>query len=431
MKEELLHYLWNSKALVAYSLHSSRNEEIRIINPGTFNRDQGPDFLCAQIEINKVLWAGNIEIHLRASDWYQHMHYADPNYNNIILHVVWENDIDVRLHGQLLTCIELKQFIPVEFLEQYKSLMGSMNRVPCHNFIIGIDPFVKTNWLERLMVERLELKTDVIRKELETLNSDWEELMYRKIAHYLVAPVNSEPMEELCKRVPLKLIRKLSHDIRLIESSLFGASGLLTNPGTDEYQKELLTEYLFLKSKYNLEEIPAFSWKFLRLRPAHFPTTRLAQWAALLHKRPRIFSQMMEIKSIGELQELFEVQTSCYWSEHYHFRKKKKKAYIGIGQNTRNVIIINAICPILFAYGQINSRAEICLKALEFLEKMKYESNTISRMWKSYNFVLNHAGHSQAGIQLFREYCVQKKCTQCQIGHILLKQALCPIQDQA
>lgn len=431
MKEELLHYLWNSKALVAYSLYGSKKECIRIINPGIFNRDQGPDFLFAQIEINKVLWVGNVEIHIKASDWHKHLHTSDPNYNNIILHVVWENDIEVRLHGQLLTCVELKKFVPVEFLEQYRNLMGSINRVPCQHFLGLIDPIVKANVLERLMIERLEIKTDLIRKELEILKSDWEELMYRKIAHYLVAPVNCEPMEELCKNLPLELIRKLSHDVRLIESSLFGASGFLANPGTDEYHKELTREYSFLKKKYNIEEIPVFSWKFLRLRPAHFPSTRLAQWAALLHKHPRIFSKIIEVNSIGELLDVFEVQTSPYWSEHYHFRKAKKKAFLGIGQNARKVIIVNAICPILFAYGQINSRPEICSKAMLFLEKLKYESNTISRMWKSFNFVMKHAGHSQAGIQLFHEYCVQKKCTQCQIGHIILKQSLCSIQDQA
>ncbi|MBK9109390.1 MAG: DUF2851 family protein [Saprospiraceae bacterium] len=422
MKEDLIQYFWNSKTLAQQALFTTTGEKLVIRSPGLLNADQGPDFLFARIEIGGVLWVGHVEIHVRSSDWNLHGHVEDPHYNNTILHVVWESNTEIQLHGSPLACLEIKDYLPRELFMKYEQLMLSELPIPCHHQLTNVSDSLKAIFIERLMIERFEVKTKKILQDWQNLGSDWEALLFHKIATYLVAPVNMNAMEALLCRVPFTLLNKYKHDLFMLEALLLGTAGLLQAPGEDQYAKALKKDFQFLQKKHLIHSLDPVEWKFLRMRPAHFPSLRLAQLASMLHSKELWLSFVLETDQIKDLIPFFKIEPSSYWKMHYHFGKTSAKTSSRIiGDFALNVVFINAVCPVLFAYGSIQSEEKHCQKALRFLETLKVESNRITHMWKNYNFVLRHAGHSQAGIQLYQSYCVHKKCTSCMIGNVILK----------
>lgn len=422
MKEDLIQFVWRSKLLSSKNLKTTSGEPIEILHTGNLNANQGPDFLYAKIKIGEILWVGHVEIHIKSSDWLIHQHENDPNYQNTILHVVWIHDREIDWSGRIIACIELKNWIDNDLLSNYEVLMQNQHIIPCQTFLGHIAPMVKSAQIERMMFERMEEKTEKCKTELAGLQWNWEAMLFHKIAHYIVAPVNGDAMDELCRRLPFALITKLIHDPFQLAALFFGTAGLLEEDDGDEYRRSLFHEFRFLQKKFKVHPMDSFEWKLLRLRPSHFPALRIAQLCSLLTHQQGLFSRLIEVNTISELYALLAVNPPEYWNEHYMFgRKTSKFKKPSLGRQTKDIIIINAICPLLFAYGTIYKQDSYMEKAINHLQKIKPETNHISHMWKNFNFVFDHSGHSQGGIQLFQNYCAHKKCTSCTIGNEILK----------
>jgi hypothetical protein len=422
MKEDLIQFIWNSATLCSETLYTTDGESIEILKPGILNVNQGPDFLNAQIRIKQVLWIGHVEIHVKASDWLLHQHDDDPNYQNIILHVVWEHDRQMEWKGRKIPGLELKACTDENILQRYQQLMENQQQIPCETFIHEIDPLIKTVQIERMMFERLYDKTERCKSDLSLMQWDWEAMLFRQFAYYLAAPVNSDAMHKLFQLIPFQVISKLQADSIALSALMFGVAGMLQEETGDDYYLHLQKEFAFLKNKFKLECMDFFEWKFLRLRPSYFPGLRIAQWIALFTSHPRIFSEILESKELKQIHALLEVYPQPYWNDHYLFNKKTKNPVHAVpGRQTREILIINAICPVIFSYGSIYQSEHYRNAAISYLQSLKPETNKITQMWKNYKFVFDHAGHSQGGIQLYHAFCTRKKCTSCSIGNEILK----------
>ncbi|MGB0430962.1 MAG: DUF2851 family protein [Bacteroidia bacterium] len=416
VKESLIHFIWQNKLLNADRLFTTKNEPIGIKSVGIHNHDAGPDFKNAQIQIGEQLWAGHVEIHVNTSDWLKHGHQNDENYKNVILHVVLFNDIELDM-----PTIELNGKIQKSILNSYENLMKSQSWIACAPKITEIEEFTISQFKSRLIVERLELKIESIKKDLDQTNNDWDEVFYRNLLRYAGLKVNKTGFEALAEKLPYKLIAKYSTNIIQIEALLFGVAGFL-NEINDSYQKQLQTEYLFLKHKHKLSELSKNLWQFATLRPANFPTVRLAQLATLFYSKKLAFSQISRNSATELCNEILNTTASEYWDKHYHFGKiskvlRKKK----IGKTYTNLLIINHYAPIIYAYGWYKGSFELKEKAIELLQNTKSENNNIIKNWLALGVNSESALDSQALIHLKTKYCDLKKCLNCSIGIKLLR----------
>ena len=423
-KEDFLHYIWKFKLFNASNLFTQDGKEIEVINFGQHNTDAGPDFFNGKVKIDHTIWAGNIELHINSSDWIKHNHQNDKAYDNVILHVVYNNDKQILdKDGNTIPTLELKGLIDQNLIKNHNTLVGqSGSEIPCGEQIKTVDEFTIQTWINRLAIERLERKSEEIRTTLHQNKNNWEETFYQYLFKYFGLKVNALPFELLAKNTPLKTIEK-HHNLASIEALLFGQAGYLDANVEDEYFQNLKKEYQFLKSKFNLKPLEICVWKFLRLRPSNFPTLRIAQISNLLHKETRLFSKIIESKSIKEIQEIFKVEASTYWNTHYQFGKlveadKTKK----IGISTINSIIINVIVPFTFVYGKENKKEELVEQALKLLESIKAENNSIIKKWNNLGVKTSNAMQTQSLLELKNNYCSQKKCLNCSIGNKILQQ---------
>lgn len=420
--EDFLHYIWNFKLFNTNDLKTTNKETIQILKSGQHNTDAGPDFFNAQIKLENTLWAGNVEIHINSSDWVKHHHETDNAYNNVILHVVYHHDREIKnANGNAIPTLELKNLIDLKLILNYEQLISSKNWIPCSNQIHSVDEFVINNWLERLVFERLERKSIEIEATLIKNKNDWEETFYQLLFKYFGLKVNAEPFLLLAKNTSLKIIEKHKNSFT-VEALLFGQAGFLTENMEDEYFKRLKKEYQFLNSKFSLVPLDKSLWKFLRLRPANFPTIRIAQLANLLVHEPRLFSKIIAINSVQEIRQLFELTASKYWDNHYQFGVTQKKSITKrTGKLMIDSLIINVIVPMLFVYATTTQNEELKNKAIQFLEKLTSEKNTILLNFEKLGVKSNNALQSQALIELKTNYCFQKKCLNCSIGNNLVK----------
>ncbi len=429
MKEDLIQFLWRSKALLDKPLCLTNGKAIEVLHPGHLNVDQGPDFLFAKIKVEDLIWHGHIEIHLKSSDWKLHFHDEDPNYQNIILHVVWEHDQEVYFKDRRLPCLELKNYTASQLLDHYLDLMRSKGPIPCSAFINEIPESIRTFQIERMMVERLEEKTMRMQNDLENSQWDWESIFYKTLAHYLVAPVNSDAMDQLTFKIDRSLYLKCSSELETLQALFFGMAGMLNEALTESYSQTLYQVFSHQKNKFDLEPMQSFEWKLLRLRPAHFPALRIAQLTALLYQWPHLFSTILEAQDLKSIYIMLEVDPGSFWLNHAQFNKfSRTRKLARIGPQTKDILIINAIIPLLFAYGFVQQKTDYCQKAMSWLQLVKTEKNNIVYMWKSFNFAMNHAGHSQGGIQLYHSYCCRKRCSMCQIGNEILNRPMNHVQ---
>ena len=425
--EEFLHYIWESKLFHSKDLSTTDGKKVEIISTGRRNTDSGPDFFNAKIKIEGTTWAGNIEIHTKASDWGRHQHHKDPAYNNVILHVVLENDVPAfSNNNEEIPTLELKYADHLQ--TNYQNLLDSKSWIACEDQFHKLDPILLQLGFNRLMIERLENKTDEILIRLHQNNNDWNETFYQILARMFGFKVNAIPFELLAKSVPMQLLSKHKDNLFQIEALLFGNSGLLNNQLLgDEYYLRLREEYSFLYKKYKLKAIESHLWKFMRLRPVNFPTVRIAQLAALIHHSNGLFSRIMETKSIEELKSLFRVKASDYWNSHYNFNKRSKSnASKELGDTSANILIINVLIPFLFVYGEKMNEEHLKNRALEFLEKLPAENNSILKRWQSLGIKVSSSFESQALLQLKNCYCEAKKCLNCHIGVKLVASAQKP-----
>jgi hypothetical protein len=421
MNEDFLHYAWKYRLFDQENLMSHQGHCLELVDTGRLNGDSGPDFFESRIQIDDLLWVGNVEIHFRSSDWYRHKHDKDLAYNNVILHVVLENDKDVILSdGRLLPCLELK--IPDAFLSKYQSLMSSQSWIPCQVDIPKLNNFFVNHWLDRMLLERMERKADEIMKMYHQNSNSWEETFYQLLARYFGMKVNADPFEQLARSVPLKILAKQKNSLLQLEAIFFGQAGFLDNIiADDQYYTSLQTEYKFLQSKFKLKPIEKRRWKFMRLHPVNFPTLRIAQLASLVYHSQSLFSKVINVENLDEFYVLLQSKASLYWDIHYRFGEKvdfKKKV---LGKSTIDILIINAVVPILFVYGkEIGSSAHVD-RALYFLEKLKPEKNSIIKMWLESGVEVKSAYQSQSLLHLKSEYCSKYRCLECELGNRILR----------
>lgn len=424
MKEEFLHYLWKYGLYDPDSLLDNDRNNIIVLHPGEYNRDSGPDFFNARILIAGTIWAGNVEIHTRSSHFDNHGHQNDPAFNNVILHVVDVNDKKVfNKKGEELLTIEIS-FDPALY-ENYNSLVNNPFIIACQEEINKLDTILVRHWLNSLAIERLQSKSELILKIFSETGNDWEETFYRLLTRYFGFRVNTEPFEMLATAIPFKIIRKHADNRFQIEALLFGTAGLLEEglfkeALSDEYYRNLIKEYKILSSKYSLQPIPGWMWKFSRLRPANFPTVRISQLAAMLSVSGGLFSKVLEAKEIRQLKEAFEVTASHYWDNHFVFGKKSRNFQKSTGSQATDIFLINAVIPVIFIYGNSRDCQDISERALTLLENIHAEENTITEEWKVAGITAESAFYSQALIQLRNEYCKKRKCLDCRIGNKIL-----------
>ncbi|MEP6616759.1 MAG: DUF2851 family protein [Ginsengibacter sp.] len=422
MKEKLLQYIWQFQYFNTQQMALTNGEELRIIHPGKTNQNQGPDFLDAKIKLNDTVWAGNIELHIRSSDWNLHKHSKDKNYNNIILHVVWFHDIKTTdINGSELCTLEIHNRVSKILLRTYETLMNSYNFIPCEQQSIIPDHLKIVSWKTRLVAERLEKKAAVIFTLLNQNKYHWEETMWWLISKNLGYSVNGEQFEKMARSVPLSLLAKHRCNQEQLEALLFGQSGLLEGRFKEEYPLMLQREYHFLKTKYGLQEVNG-SLFFLRMRPASFPTIRIAQLAALVQASHHLFSQVINAGTVFEIKKLFSISINSYWDDHYRFDEKSIHCKKKIGDQMISSVIINTLIPVVFAYGMFHDEQSYKDKAIKWLEKMSPENNFIIKGFKQLKFPTNSAFDSQAYLQLKNEYCNQKRCLECAIGNHILSE---------
>lgn len=430
MTEEFLHFIWKYRLYKSLELKTVTGEKITIIKPGLHNSNSGPDFFDARIKIDSELWAGNVEIHINSSSWEKHHHQNDPAYNNVILHVVYFDDSPVKnAHHRKIPTLELKGILDHSIFQRYSGLIKSNDWVPCYKQVSAIDEFIKINWLDRLTAERLERKANEIIVNLKSNKNNWEEVVYHRLAKNFGLKINSEPFLMLAQSLPAALLHKNKNSLFQMEALLYGQAGLLNqNQKTDknklrydEYFNCLMREYDFLKKKYSLIPLDGFIWKFLRLRPAGFPTLRISQFANLIFKSTSLFSNMIEFKETTDIFGWLNVNASEYWNTHYNFGKETKFKIKTLGKDSINAIIINTIIPLLFAYGKQNGNSLFMERAVKFLEILPPEKNSITSRWQKLNFKNDSASSSQSLLELKNEYCNKKNCLSCAIGNHLLK----------
>jgi len=419
MNEEFLAYLWRYRLLIP-ALETKSREPIEVLFPGDLNTDAGPDFFNARLRIGPTLWAGNVEIHVKASDWYRHGHHTDPAYRNTILHVVLHDDLcgtEKELMG--LPVLELKGFYDESIYEHYRNFMGCRAWIPCAGQLRDVDRFILDQWLESKAIERLEKKTIVLRASLEQNAWNWEQTFYEFTARAFGAKVNADAFERLARSLPMKVLAQEKHDMFRLETLLFGQAGMLSGEALDDYQLRMKAEYKSLKKKYRLQPLPEGSFRFLRLRPPNFPTLRIAQFAMLIHKSLGMFSRILQCGSTEELFALVSTDCSNYWERHYRFGKASAQLPKKMGGDSLNLILVNTVIPFLFVYGREKNQQEICDRALYFLQRLPPEENTIVKNFRTAGLAVSSASGSQALLELKDKYCNVKRCLDCGIGHFL------------
>jgi len=421
MKEDFLHYVWKYNYFNQTELRTTDGQYIRIKSNGIHNHNAGPDFSNGIIHLGNIEWIGQIEIHINSSDWYKHGHQNDINYENVILHVVWKDDKPViNAKGIRIPTMELCHRVKKQLLNKYESLIIRSSWIACSGSIAKINIEKVRIWLNAIAVERLEKKSNKIFSELQTNTFHWEKVFISYLFKAFGLKVNQEAFEYLAKSFSYELLYKYSHNLIQIEALLFGQAGMLSDKWKDPYAKRLLKEYRFIKHKHNLEAIPLAYWKFAKLRPANFPTIRIAQLAALIHKTPALFSIILD-SNIKEILKVFkDISASEYWNSHYRFGSESISKVKKIGKDRIRLICINCISPVLFVYGKHRNLPRYVDKAILLLESLPAEANGIINHWKQECIKAENALQSQALIYLKKNYCDQFKCVNCQIGHQLL-----------
>ena len=424
VKEEFLQFIWKHGFFLRKKMRTTCGRSLEILKPGEHNFHAGPDFFNASIRMEQLVWAGNVEIHLHASDWIKHGHHLDPAYDNVILHVVKEFDGDIwNSRGRRIHTLVMD--FPKQLSTQYDTLWNDENWLPCNMYIRSVPSNRLQQWFRLLQAERLQQKTDRISSILRQQGMNREETFYRALASGYGLPINSLPFELVSSRIPLQLLLELRDSLPELEALLFGQSGFL-HPGLihGPYATKLMELYSEKVTSLPGKPVPRHLWKFLRLRPASFPTLRLSQFASLIHLHFPITGSLLSIKSINEFEQLFRVKASEYWDTHYLFGKCSPPMVKYMGHQSILTLIINVIVPFLYTLGKTEHNTGAIRLAKEILSELEAESNHIIKKWANFGVKPRNAFESQALIQLHNNYCKQKRCLDCQIGAGFIKSVI-------
>lgn len=428
--EQLLHYVWKHRLLPPGDMVTTDGRTVEVIDPGLHNHDAGPDFFNAKVRIGGTLWVGNVEIHDRASDWNQHGHATDGAYDSVVLHVVGEADCEVSdSAGRTVPQVTVE--VPPQVAANYRELMSTDRFPPCYRIVPQLRRLTVSSWLAALQTERLERKTEDIRRRAALRDGSWEDACFITLARNYGFGINGDAFEEWAARVPLSAVGHHRDDLFQIEAIFMGQAGLLDPESIplryreealrDEYFRRLTGEYRYLAHKFSLVPMDWRRWRFMRLRPQNFPHIRISQLAALYHGRWMSLSALAGCKTLEETQDLLRTHVTPYWETHYTFGSESTRHDKHLSAASLNLLVINTAVPMLFAYGRHTSREELCERAIDLLERLKPENNRIIRMWRDCGLEVRSAGDSQALIQLKNEYCDRRDCLRCRIGYEYLK----------
>ena len=421
--EYLLHYIWRTKQFNRLNLKLTDGRKVEIIDFGKYNTNSGPDFLHGKVRVDDTLLIGHIEMHLSSSDWDLHRHQFDPAYNSVILHVVARHDKEVcNYNDHELITLELGELIHTDVAERY-ALLQKPGWIPCAN----LDPSrVQYNiwniWKERLNIERMQSKVAWVHNNIESTNSNWEEVMYRQLFQAMGTSVNKHAFSVLAERMDFRIFMKNRHDGLSSHALVFGMAGLLEKEFEEEYPLELQRTFRFLQHKYDLTPINPVIWRYSKMHPNNFPDIRIAQIVSLLRQHELFFSAILEQVDYKMIHQMLEIKSlPHYWEDHFILGVPAIKKKKSLGKNTRDLIIINGIIPVLFMYGQEQHLSALQEKALELMSFIPAEQNGIIRQWLNLNISCENAGDSQALLELKNNYCDHQKCLNCSVGHALLK----------
>lgn len=418
MSEDFLHFLWQNK-FFTQQLTTVNNDLITVLNPGFHNHNSGPDFSNARIMIGETLWAGNVEIHINSSDWFKHGHQNDEAYTNVVLHVVYKHDAVGKFSG--MPVCELQGKIDANLYSAYSEFLYKQKFVPCIDYLYKIPATDMTLWLERMLIEKLQHKADFIQNALIASNNDWEEALYHVLARSFGFNINSLPFEMLSRSISYKILARHSDNRFQIEALLFGQAGMLSQDLIDPYGQSLLKEYAFLRKKYHLAPINSSLWKYMRLRPVNFPSIRIAQFASLIAANVGLLSKIVSLNTIDEMMEMLQVSASPYWDNHFVFDHSTSGKTKNLGKEAARLLIINSILPFIFVYGSSIGNDSLCNKSLAMFEKLPGEKNALIDKWRAAGLNTDNAYNTQALMGLKTSYCDKKKCLNCRIGNIMIK----------
>jgi hypothetical protein len=418
--EKLLQFIWQQQYFSRQDLATTAGEKVEVLHQGQINRNQGPDFHDARIRIGNTILAGTVELHIRTSQWEQHGHTADPKYATVILHVVYQNDV-AETKG--LPILELEQRIPGIMLERYAILMNAVSAIPCGSSAADINPLIWQAWKDRLLMERLQRKSGEIMRLNEINKHNWEETLFWLLARSFGMKVNADAFEAMARSLPITLLNRHRTQIHQLECLLIGQCGLLEKEFSESYPQLLQREYRFLSRKYSLHPV-AIQVNFLRMRPVNFPGVRLAQLAMLLHTTSGLFNKMLELKSIGEAKGLLIVTANDYWNQHYRFDEESPFQPKTTGIDMVHLVLMNSVIPLLFCYGQYQRSDAHCVKALQWLNELPAEVNSVLTCFTRIGIDQNAASDTQALLELNSQYCTFKKCLSCAIGNSILKRGI-------
>lgn len=420
--EFLLHYTWRHRLFPLKELFTTDGELVEVIDVGLRNTDAGPDFFNAKLKIGGVLWVGNVEIHQRTSDWFVHKHHQNRAYDTVVLHVAEQDDgmPICRTDGGRIPLLVLP--VPESVKLNYKQLMERECYPPCYDVIQTLPKLTTHSFLSALWIERLTQKGERIGELAEHVEQDWEQAFFITLARNFGFGVNGEAFQRWASLVPLRAVDKHRDSLMQVEALFFGVAGLLEEELPDDgYYSQLQREFRFLATKFDLERMDPVAWRCLRMRPSNFPYIRLAQLAYLYHRGQGLLGRLLDVTSMGEAEELFEVATSAYWEEHYRFGTGTGKKTKRMGTPSKRLLVINTLAPFLYAYGRYKSNEAWTDRAIALVESLPPEDNHIIRMWKACGLEVKNAADSQALIQLKRLYCDKKECLRCRFGYEYLK----------
>jgi len=423
MREDLLHFIWNTHKVQSRQLKTTKEESLVIHDYGIHNHSSGPDFFNAKIEVGEQLWAGNVEIHLKASDWYVHGHETDSNYNNVILHVVWEDDISIfRKDKTEIPTLELKNLVTPSLLNAYLKLFQNTSQkfINCENDFTSIDAFILDNWTQRLYFERLEQKSELIFELLKDSKNDWEKVLFTLLLKNFGLKVNGNSFLSLAKVLDFSIVRKLQNNSEALESVFFGMVGLLDNgESADSYFSQLKKEFDFQYKKFELSSAQIEKPEFFGLRPHNFPTIRLSQLANLYASQHNLFSELMSANTLMKIQSIFKISASSYWKNHFTFAKESKTSSKALSKAFVDLLVINTIIPLKFCYAKKHGK-EVNDELVCLITKLKPEKNVIITKFDKIGAKTGNAMESQSNIQLYNEYCTKNQCLKCAVGANLL-----------
>ena len=423
MREDFLHYLWKYKKFDFTNAKTTQGEKLLLIDSGTHNFNSGPDFFNARLKIGDQLWAGNVELHIKASDWYFHQHEKDTNYDNVILHVVWEDDVEVQRQNRTsIPALSLKSLVDQDLLMGYRQLFASPeNWINCEKNFKEVDDFTLRHWQERLYLERLEEKSILILDLLEKSGNNWEAVLFQMLAKNFGLNLNGDAFLSMAQSLDFSMVQKSSQNNLQLEALFIGQAGLLSKQFNLPYYKKLQQEYAYLKHKYKLSNSGVIPPKYFRLRPDNFPNIRLSQLASLYFKQKNLFSELIASKSLEPIYKILDVETSEFWRQHYSFPKKHREREKRLSPAFKDLVLINTIIPLRFCYSQSRGNDEIEI-LLDLIEKIPAENNKIVQNFnKIKNGSTQNALHSQAMVHLKKNYCDANKCLDCAIGVKLLQ----------